>query len=90
MKAFFINRYGKSSGELPEPKVGGNDVLVQIHAASINPLDLKIRTGEFKQILPYTFPLILGNDLAGVVVRAVLLSDALPTAHEIGVQYGNV
>jgi len=72
MKAFFINRYGKSSGsigELPEPKVGANDVLVQIRATSINPLDLKIRTGEFKQILPYTFPLILGNDLAGVVVR---------------------
>ncbi|WP_282411236.1 MULTISPECIES: NADP-dependent oxidoreductase [unclassified Pseudomonas] len=72
MKAFYINQYGKSSGsigELAEPKVGANDVLVQIHATSINPLDLKIRTGEFKQILPYTFPLILGNDLAGVVVR---------------------
>ncbi|MCO8168242.1 NADP-dependent oxidoreductase [Pseudomonas sp. 21LCFQ02] len=72
MKAFFIKQYGKRSGsigELPEPKVGANDVLVQIKATSINPLDAKIRSGEFKQILPYTFPLILGNDLAGVVVR---------------------
>lgn len=72
MKAFYINQYARSSGsigELPEPKVGANDVLVQIHATSINPLDLKIRTGEFKQILPYTFPLILGTDFAGVVVH---------------------
>ncbi|VVO30656.1 Narbonolide/10-deoxymethynolide synthase PikA2, modules 3 and 4 [Pseudomonas fluorescens] len=72
MKAFFIDRYGKQNGrigEVPEPVVGVHDVLVQVHAASVNPLDSKIRTGEFKLILPYTFPLILGNDLAGVVVR---------------------
>ncbi|MBP5947799.1 MULTISPECIES: NADP-dependent oxidoreductase [unclassified Pseudomonas] len=72
MKAFFIDRYGKQNGrigEVPDPVVGVHDVLVQVHAASVNPLDSKIRTGEFKLILPYTFPLILGNDLAGVVVR---------------------
>lgn len=73
MKAFFINRYGKSdvltSGELPEPTLRDDDVLVQIHAAGVNPLDHKIRDGEFKLLLPYKMPLILGNDLAGVVVR---------------------
>ncbi|WP_349970003.1 NADP-dependent oxidoreductase [Pseudomonas caspiana] len=72
MKAFFIERYGKGGGriaEVPDPQVGPTDVLVQIKAASINILDSKIRSGEFKQILPYAFPLILGNDLAGVVVR---------------------
>lgn len=72
MKAFFIERYGKGGGhiaEVPDPEVGPNDVLVQIKATSINLLDSKIRSGEFKQILPYAFPLILGNDLAGVVVR---------------------
>ncbi|VVP41629.1 NADP-dependent oxidoreductase [Pseudomonas fluorescens] len=72
MKAFFIDRYGKQNGrigEVPDPVVGVHDVLIQVHAASVNPLDSKIRTGEFKLILPYTFPLILGNDLAGVVVR---------------------
>lgn len=72
MKAFFIDRYGKNTGrfgELPEPEIGAKDVLVQVHATSINLLDSKIRAGEFKQILPYSFPLILGNDLAGVVVR---------------------
>ncbi|MGX1186955.1 NADPH:quinone reductase-like Zn-dependent oxidoreductase [Pseudomonas sp. F-14 TE3623] len=72
MKAFFIDRYGKQNGmigEVPDPAVGEHDVLIQVHATSVNPLDSKIRTGEFKLILPYTFPLVLGNDLAGVVVR---------------------
>ena len=71
MKAFFLDRYGKQNGmigEVPDPAVGVHDVLVQVHATSVNPLDSKIRTGEFKLILPYTFPLVLGNDLAGVVV----------------------
>lgn len=71
MKAFFIDRYGKQNGaigDLPDPAVGTHDVLVQVHAASVNPLDAKIRTGEFKLMLPYSFPLVLGNDLAGVVI----------------------
>ncbi|KIH83248.1 NADP-dependent oxidoreductase [Pseudomonas batumici] len=72
MKAFFIDRYGKRHGrigQLPDPEIRDNDVLVQVHTSSVNLLDSKIRTGEFKLILPYRFPLILGNDLAGVVVR---------------------
>jgi alcohol dehydrogenase len=72
MKAFFINRYGKNDvvreGEMPCPEVREDDVLVQIHAAGVNLLDSKIREGEFKLILPYRLPLILGNDVAGVVV----------------------
>lgn len=71
MKAFLIDRYGKNNGriaEVPAPEVGAHDVLVQVHATSVNVLDSKISTGEFKLILPYSFPLILGNDLAGVVV----------------------
>jgi NADPH:quinone reductase-like Zn-dependent oxidoreductase len=43
--------------------------LVQIHAAGVNLLDSKIRNGEFRRILPYRLPLILGHDVAGVVVR---------------------
>ncbi|NTG49974.1 NADP-dependent oxidoreductase [Agrobacterium rhizogenes] len=73
MKAFLIDRYAKGAalrfGEAPEPELLDNDVLIQIHAASVNPLDGKIRDGEFKLILPYRLPLILGNDAAGVVVR---------------------
>jgi len=73
MKAFIVDRYGKKGGvrigEMPDPEVRENDVLVQVHAAAVNLLDSKIRNGEFRLILPYRLPLILGNDVAGVVVR---------------------
>ena len=54
---------------MPQPDVGDNDVLVQVHAAGVNLLDAKIADGEFKIFLPYRFPLVLGNDVAGVVVE---------------------
>lgn len=73
MKAYFIKRYGKLNeltlGDQPEPALREDDVLVQIHAAGVNPVDNKIRDGEFKLLLPYKMPLILGADMAGVVVR---------------------
>lgn len=73
MKAFIIDRYGKKEtgriAEMPEPALRDDDVLIQIHAASVNALDSKIRSGEFKLILPYRLPLILGNDVAGTVVQ---------------------
>jgi len=73
MKSFLVDRYKKGGalrlGESPEPELRHNDVLVEIHAAGINLLDAKIRDGEFKLILPYRLPLVLGNDVAGVVVR---------------------
>jgi NADPH:quinone reductase-like Zn-dependent oxidoreductase len=73
MKSFLIDRYAKGGalrlGESPEPGLRENDVMVEIHAAGVNVLDSKIRDGEFKFILPYRLPLVLGNDMAGVVVR---------------------
>ena len=72
MKAFIVDRYGKGSGrlgEMAEPELREDDVLVQVHAAGVNPLDSKIRNGEFKLLLPYRLPLILGNEAAGVVLR---------------------
>ena len=72
MKAFILDRYGSAdgvrAGDMPDPKLLEDDVLVQIHAAGVNLLDAKIRNGEFKRILPYRLPLILGHDVAGVVV----------------------
>lgn len=72
MKAFLLDRYAKNAslrlGDLPEPVPGDDEVLVQIHAAGVNLLDSKIRSGEFKLILPYRFPLAMGHDVAGVVV----------------------
>lgn len=74
MKAFILDRYGKTvdlrMGDLPEPDLGDDDVLVKVHAAGVNVLDSKIRNGEFKRLLRYRLPLVLGNDVAGVVVRA--------------------
>ncbi|KPX15281.1 Zn-dependent oxidoreductase, NADPH:quinone reductase [Pseudomonas amygdali pv. dendropanacis] len=73
MKAFIFDRYGKTEvghiAEVPEPALGDDDVLIQIHAASVNMLDVKIRNGAFKSILPYRMPLILGHDVAGTVVK---------------------
>jgi alcohol dehydrogenase len=73
MKAFTIDRYKSKDGgrlvDVPQPTVGDHDVLVQVHAAGVNLLDAKIASGEFKRMLPYRFPLILGNDVAGVVVQ---------------------
>ncbi|MEV8547861.1 NADP-dependent oxidoreductase [Streptomyces sp. NPDC051572] len=73
MRAFTVERYGDKAGvrvgNVPDPEVGADDVLVRIHAASINPLDRMIRDGEMKAILPYRVPFVLGNDLAGVVVE---------------------
>ncbi|WP_314213205.1 NADP-dependent oxidoreductase [Pseudarthrobacter equi] len=70
MRAFGIKNYKEplSEIEVAEPIVGEGDVLVKVQAAGLNQLDEKIRTGEFKQILPYKFPLVLGNDVAGTVL----------------------
>jgi NADPH:quinone reductase-like Zn-dependent oxidoreductase len=74
MRAFIVDRYKKKSalrlGEMPKPALRDDDVLVEIHAAGLNLLDSKIRDGEFKLILPYRPPFILGHDVAGTVVRA--------------------
>ncbi|PAK91279.1 NADPH:quinone oxidoreductase [Stenotrophomonas rhizophila] len=73
MKAFLIDHYGKKEtghiDDVPTPALRDDDVLVRVHAASVNALDTRIRAGEFKVILPYRLPLVLGNDLAGTVER---------------------
>ncbi len=73
MRAFILDRYGSAdrvrAGDMPDPKLREDEVLVQIHAAGVNPVDSKIRNGEFKSFLRYRLPFILGQDVAGVVVR---------------------
>jgi NADPH:quinone reductase-like Zn-dependent oxidoreductase len=72
MKAFVVQRYGKDgllAADVPEPDVGPRDVLVRVNAASINPLDRMLRDGQFKLILRYKTPFVLGHDVAGVVIR---------------------
>ena len=73
MKAFIVDRYKSKDvgriGEMPEPEVRDSDVLVKVQAAGLNVLDLKIASGEFKLLLPYKTPFVLGHDVAGVVTR---------------------
>jgi alcohol dehydrogenase len=54
---------------VPAPELCDDEVLVEVHAAGVNLLDAKIRSGEFKLILPYRLPVTLGHDVAGVVVQ---------------------
>ena len=73
MKAIVLERYGKKRAlrlaDMPTPELRDDEVLVEVHAAGLNVLDSKIRDGEFKLILPYRLPLVLGHDVAGVVVK---------------------
>ena len=73
MKAFVINKYSKKGelklSDLAIPEVKEHDVLVEIHASGLNLLDSKIKSGEFKLILPHKLPLILGHDVAGVITK---------------------
>jgi NADPH:quinone reductase-like Zn-dependent oxidoreductase len=72
MKAFVVERYGKDglrAADVPEPDVGDGDLLVKVRAASVNPLDKMVRNGEFKRLLKYRTPFVLGHDCAGVVTR---------------------
>ncbi len=72
MKAFVVEHYGKDAlraADVPEPEAGDGDVLVKVSAAGINPLDKMVRDGEFKRLLKYRTPFVLGHDVAGVVTR---------------------
>ncbi|KAF2327767.1 NADP-dependent oxidoreductase [Flavobacterium ginsenosidimutans] len=73
MKAFIVNKYGKNEKlkliEEALPSVKENDILVEVYAAGLNQLDSKLKSGEFKLILPYKTPFILGHDLAGIVIK---------------------
>src|SRR5438477_2155521 len=71
MKAALIDRYGSNDlvkvVDIAVPVMGPMDLLIQVHAAGVNPVDIKTRDGKLKTLLKYRFPLVLGNDLSGVV-----------------------
>ncbi|NMO02738.1 NADP-dependent oxidoreductase [Gordonia sp. TBRC 11910] len=72
MKAFVVTHYGPDGlrpADVASPTLGANDILVDVRAASINPLDKMVRNGEFKQLLNYRRPFVLGHDVAGIVTR---------------------
>jgi alcohol dehydrogenase len=71
MKAAIIDHYGSNDvvkvTDIAVPIMGPMDLLVRVHAASVNPVDAKTRDGKLKVLLKHRFPLVLGNDLSGVV-----------------------
>lgn len=73
MKALTFKRYGKSPDigltDLPRPMLRPDELLVEVHAAAVNPIDNMILTGIFKPILDFQFPATVGSDLAGVVTE---------------------
>ena len=56
--------------DVPDPSVGGNAVLIEAAATSVNPIDWKVRSGARQKDFPLTLPAILGKDVSGIV-RAV-------------------
>ena len=73
MKALVLKRYGKRDNvtfaDAPRPVPKPDEILVQVHAAGLNPIDYMIAQGTFKPILKFQLPATLGSDLAGVVVE---------------------
>jgi NADPH:quinone reductase-like Zn-dependent oxidoreductase len=71
MKAVVLKRYGSNKNlevrDVPDPVAGPEDVLIDLHAASVNPIDWKTRSGAVKRLLPYKLPQVLGSDGSGVV-----------------------
>jgi len=70
MKAWVVPKYKRplELAERPEPSIGDHDVLVDIAAAGVNPVDGKVQRGEFRSIVPSKPPFVLGHELAGEVV----------------------
>lgn len=73
MKAFILKRYGKSGqfafADINRPEIKPNEILVQVHAVGLNPIDNMIAKGTFKPILKLQLPATMGSDLAGIVVE---------------------
>jgi NADPH:quinone reductase-like Zn-dependent oxidoreductase len=73
VRAVYIDEWGDRDviqiGDVPDPPVGPDIVLVRIRAAGVNPVDTKIRGGYMKERFPFHFPLVLGWDAAGVVEK---------------------
>jgi NADPH:quinone reductase-like Zn-dependent oxidoreductase len=73
MRAIVLNEYGDSShlklAEIPEPKPGAGEIKVKVAAAGLNPIDWKLRSGDYKTLMPIQFPFVPGVDVSGQVVE---------------------
>ena len=73
MLSYVLTRYGDASGmqlrEVPDPSPAADEVLVEVHAAGLNPVDYKIRQGKLRPLFQLDLPLVTGSELAGVVIE---------------------
>ena len=74
MKAAILDKYEKLGrdlivSEIPVPEIKNDEVLVKVHTAGVNPLDNMIIRGEVKLIVPYTMPLVMGNEFCGTIEK---------------------
>jgi NADPH:quinone reductase-like Zn-dependent oxidoreductase len=74
MRAAFITGYGDNSvvcsGEIADPTPGADEALIEVRAAGTNPVEISMREGHFKATLPFSFPQVMGYDIAGIVASA--------------------
>src|ERR1700752_4059526 len=74
MRAAFITGYGDNSvvgyGEIADPVPGADEALIEVRAAGTNPVEISMREGHFEATLPFSFPQVMGYDIAGVVISA--------------------
>ena len=74
MRAAFITGYGDNSvvgcGEIADPTPGADEALIEVRAAGTNPVEISMREGHFKATLSFSFPQVMGYDIAGVVASA--------------------
>lgn len=74
MKAAILDKYDKQGRDLtivevPMPEIKADEVFVRVHTAAVNPLDNMIIRGEVKLIVPYTMPLVMGNEFCGTIEK---------------------
>ncbi|WBX75660.1 NADP-dependent oxidoreductase [Tenacibaculum ovolyticum] len=88
MKALQIKGYGDietnlSFNEIKTPTIGDNQVLLEIHAAGVNPIDYKITEGALKRIHKLTFPASIGFDVSGVIIKKGIKVEGLKVGDEV-------
>lgn len=87
MKAFYITSYGGSEaskyGDLPDTVTGNGQLLIQVKAVSINPVDYKLKHGDLKMIVGSKFPKIIGSDFAGIVKEATSGTEGFKTGDRV-------
>lgn len=94
MKAVHFSEYGGPEvlryGELPDPELAPDRVLIAVHAAAVAPGDALVRAGRLKHLFPQTFPAIPGRDGSGVVVESGRAADFARAGEEVVFKAGHV